>query len=53
MSLARQRIYWDDGKPSVDPEDYRVVDKDRDKPIGRIYRPKTAAMVACRFRSSP
>jgi hypothetical protein len=33
--LTLRRITWDDGQPSLDPEDYSVREGDRD--VGRIY----------------
>jgi hypothetical protein len=36
VSLILRRIYWDDGKPSMDPEGYSVIADG--KAVGRIYR---------------
>ena len=36
MTFTLRRIIWDDGKPSMDPEDYSVVVDG--KIAGRIYR---------------
>src|SRR5262249_45361796 len=36
MSLVLRRMIWPDGKPSMDPEDYRVYDGDRK--VGWIFR---------------
>jgi len=35
IALVARRIYWDDGKPSMDPEDYQLVAGTR--PAGRIH----------------
>jgi hypothetical protein len=40
--LTLRRIIWDDGKPSLDPEDYSVI-ADGEK-IGRIYRTRGAGV---------
>jgi len=37
MALKLRRIIWDDGKASIDREDYEIIDT-RGKKIGRIYR---------------
>jgi hypothetical protein len=34
-NLVLRRIAWDDGQPSLDPEDYSVREGDRN--VGRIY----------------
>jgi hypothetical protein len=36
-SLKLRRVLWDDGNPSLDPEDYEVIDE-RGERISRIYR---------------
>jgi hypothetical protein len=36
MARTLRRIIWDNGKPSLDPEDYEVVEDG--KALGRIYR---------------
>lgn len=36
MPLTLRRMIWDDGKPSIDPEDYSVLEDGH--VIGRIYR---------------
>jgi hypothetical protein len=42
MTLVLNRIIWDDGFPSLDPEDYRIIDETTDKAIGRIYRSQSS-----------
>ena len=36
MTFTLWRIIWDDGKPSLDPDDYEVIEDG--KKVGRIYR---------------
>jgi hypothetical protein len=35
--LKLRRLIWDDGRPSIDPEDYEVIDA-RGERVGRLYR---------------
>jgi hypothetical protein len=36
-NLKLRRLIWDDGRPSINPEDYEVIDA-RGKRVGRIKR---------------
>jgi hypothetical protein len=36
-SLKLRRLIWEDGRPSINPEDYEVIDA-RGGPVGRMYR---------------
>jgi hypothetical protein len=40
MALKLRRIIWDDGKASIDREDYEVIDA-RGEKVGRMYRTKS------------
>jgi hypothetical protein len=53
--MKLRRIRWADGRTSIDPEDYEVMDA-RGARIGRIYRTDAVAAVMCGaglFTSSP
>jgi hypothetical protein len=43
MTFILRRIIWDDGRPSIDPEDYQVIKNGED--VGRMYRTKVPAGV--------
>jgi len=43
MAITLRRVIWDNGKPSLDPEDYEVVNDG--VAVGRIYRSSSGPRV--------
>jgi hypothetical protein len=43
MSFILRRIIWDDGRPSIDAEDYEILVDGKE--AGRLYRTQTTAGV--------